>query len=250
MCTTPSHRRRRGRPLARLAAGCLLQATLHAAAADGDGADAAMAVRDAAVPAPGPPRQADFGGAPASPDARHVANWVLHSGDSAGMPYLVVDKVAARVFLFDRHGRLQGDAPALLGMERGDGTAAGVGNRTLAAIPPAERTTPAGRFVASLAPDLKGEAILWVDYDSALALHRVARGTAAERRAERLQSATPADNRISYGCINVPVAFFESVVSPAFAASSGVVYILPETRPAHEVFGSRDVAMPAGVAGD
>jgi hypothetical protein len=189
-----------------------------------------------------PALRTDFSGEPASAEARRVAYWALHSGDSAGMPYMIVDKVEARVFVFDRQGRLQGAGPALLGMERGDGTAKGIGSRALSTIAPQERTTPAGRFVASLAHDLKGQEILWIDYDTALALHRVAKGTPAERRAERLQSATAADNRISYGCINVPAAFYEGVVSPAFTHSSGIVYILPETRPAHEVFGSYETA--------
>lgn len=192
-------------------------------------------------PAPAQPRLAAFRNEPASPDARRIANWALHSGDSGGLPYMIVDKVQARVFVFDRHGQLQGAAPALLGMERGDGTATGLGNRQLSAIAPRERTTPAGRFVASLAPDINGQEILWIDYDSALALHRVAKGKPVERRAERLLSATPDDNRISYGCINVTVPFYESVVSPAFTHSNGVVYILPETQTAHEFFGSYEV---------
>ncbi|MET0893071.1 MAG: L,D-transpeptidase [Pseudoxanthomonas sp.] len=191
--------------------------------------------------ASGDSRLADFKGESASAEVRRIAHWALHSGDNAGMPYLIVDKVEARVFVFDPRGQLQGVGPALLGMERGDGTAAGVGKRAISAIAPQERTTPAGRFVASLAPDLKGQEILWIDYDNALALHRVAKGKPAERRAERLQSATAMDNRISYGCINVPVAFYERVVSPAFTHSSGVVYILPETRAAQEVFGSYEV---------
>lgn len=199
----------------------------------------------AAVPA----LLADFKGEPASPEARRIAHWALRSGDNAGMPYLIVDKVQARVFVFDRLGRLQGAGPALLGMGRGDGTAQGVGTRRLAAIAPQERTTPAGRFVASLGPALGGQDILWIDYDAALALHRIAKGTPSERRAERLQTPTPTDNRISYGCINVAAAFYERVVGPAFAHSSGVVYILPETRPAQEVFGSYDVAEPATPAG-
>ena len=36
------------------------------------------------------------------------------------------------------------------------------------------------------------------------------------------------DNRISFGCINVPLAFFENVVSRAFKDTTGVVYVLPE----------------------
>lgn len=211
----------------------------------------AVAAAPAAVTAGTGPQLADFRGADTSPEARGVADWVVHSGDNAGMPYLIVDKVQARVFVFDRLGQLQGNGPALLGMERGDGTVNGIGKRQLASIAPNERTTPAGRYVASLALDLKGKQILWIDYDSALALHPIAKGTPAERRAERLESATPADNRISYGCINVAAAFFERVVSPTFAHSNGVVYILPETRSAHEVFGSYDAdgtATSVGIA--
>ena len=83
--------------------------------------------------------------------------------------------------------------------------------------------------------------MLWVDYDTAISLHRVVTGTARERRAERLASASPSARRISYGCINVPVQFYENVVSPAFTGTDGIVYVLPETRPAREVFGSYDV---------
>lgn len=172
----------------------------------------------------------------ASSEVRDVAEWVAISGDNQAMPYVVVDKINARVYVFDAAGRLQGTAPALLGMARGDGSADGLGTRALAAIGPAQRTTPAGRFVASIGLDLKGQDILWVDYETSLALHRVVRGTPNERRAQRLQSPTAEDNRISYGCINVPVAFFEAVVGPAFAQSSGVVYILPEMSPASSVF--------------
>ncbi|MDO8456481.1 MAG: hypothetical protein Q7T07_06175, partial [Burkholderiaceae bacterium] len=52
---------------------------------------------------------------------------------------------------------------------------------------------------------------------------------------------TPLDNRISYGCINVPAEFFKSVVNPAFKGTNGVVYVLPETRSPRQVFASYDV---------
>jgi hypothetical protein len=172
----------------------------------------------------------------ASADVRYVADWVARTGDNAGMPYVIVDKVNARVFVMDASGRLEGSAPALVGMVPGDGTVDGIGDRALSAIRPDERTTPAGRFIASLGQDLHGQDILWIDYGSALALHRVVKGTAAERRAQRLQSATPEDNRISYGCINVPVHFYDEIVHPAFAKTSGVVYILPETSSVHDAY--------------
>lgn len=80
-----------------------------------------------------------------------------------------------------------------------------------------------------------------MDYDSGLALHRVIATVAKERRLERLQSSVPLELRITHGCINVPVKFYENVVSPAFTGTNGIVYVLPETRPVREVFGSYDV---------
>jgi len=201
-------------------------ATATAADADGSGIAAEALEREAA-----------------SGEVRYVAVWVSTTRDNEALPYIIVDKVNAKVYLFDAEGRLQGAAAALLGMERGDGSALGVGSRAMSAIGPAQRTTAAGRFVASLGRDLQGHDILWVDYDTALALHRVAKGTPAERRAQRLESPTSQDNRISYGCINVPVAFYEKLVVPAFRESSGVVYILPEMSMAREMFGP-DVAKP------
>jgi hypothetical protein len=78
--------------------------------------------------------------------------------------------------------------------------------------------------------------VLWIDYDPALSLHRVIVGNPVDHRHQRLATPTPLDNRISYGCINVPVAFYDKVVVPAFKATVGIVYILPETRTLGEVF--------------
>ena len=157
------------------------------------------------------------------------------------MPYVIVDKVRAKVFVFDAGGQLRGSAAALLGLARGDTSVPGIGARKLSTIRPEERTTPAGRFVASLDRGLKGEQILWVDYDSAVALHRVSAGAPQERRLERIESALASELRITYGCINVPVNFYEAVVVPAFTGTSGIVYVMPETRSSRAVFGSYDV---------
>jgi hypothetical protein len=184
---------------------------------------------------------ADFRQEPASAEARHVADWAVHSRDHKGLPFVIVDKVHSRVFVFDLHGQLLGTAPALLGLAQGDESVPGIGQRKMSTIRPQERTTPAGRFVASLAPSLQGEDILWVDYDAAIALHRVIATAPKERRLQRLDSRTAADRRITYGCINVPARFFDTVVAPAFKAGGGIVYVLPETRRASDVFGSYDV---------
>jgi hypothetical protein len=166
--------------------------------------------------------------ADASVEVRQVADRVVASRDNGRLPYLIIDKANARVFVFDGAGRLQGSAAALLGMARGDGSARGIGARKLEAIGPSERITPAGRFLAYLDHDAQGREILLVDYDASIALHPVVKGTVEEHRAERLGSATADDNRISFGCINVPLEFYADVVSPAFAHTKGYVYILPE----------------------
>ena len=184
---------------------------------------------------------ADFGNEVASSESRKLANWIVHSADNKTLPFMIIDKVQARVFVFSAQGQLRGAASALLGVAIGDDTVPGIGLRKLSSIRPEERTTPAGRFVASLDRDVNGEEVLWVDYDSALSLHRVVKGLPKERRTERLASPSPLDNRISFGCINVPPKFYDQVVSPSFTGTFGIVYILPETRSAAQVFGSYDV---------
>lgn len=257
-CARPDHRRAGAAFAPALVLLLMLAAHAAPAVAQSWAQTAPVAAKpqvDAAVVA-APPRpivaqrskRADFQHKPASPEVQHVAHWAVDSGDTGGMPYMIVDKVNARVFVFDAGGHLQGTEPALLGMVPGDRSVAGLGDRKLSAIRPEDRTTPAGRFVASLGKDLRGQDLLWIDYESSLALHRVVKGTPGEKRAERLQSATAEDNRISYGCINVPVPFFEGVVSPAFTRTSGIVYILPEKSAARALFGSYDVPVdaPAG----
>lgn len=182
------------------------------------------------------PKRANFEQEHNSLDARCVADWVVDSGDNRGLPFVIVDKMDAKVYVFDADGRLRGAAPALLGLTRGDDSVPGIGDRKLSEIRPEERTTPAGRFVASLGYNYYGKDVLWVDYNGAVSLHRVVTNKPAERRLERLATPTPLDNRISYGCINVPVKFFNNIVSPTFTGTNGIVYVLPETRSVSEIF--------------
>lgn len=184
---------------------------------------------------------ADFLDERPSPDSRYIADWVVDSGDNQGMPFIIIDKVDAIAFLFGAEGQLRGAAPVLLGMAVGDTSAADIGTRKLADIRPDERTTPAGRFVASLAKGLRGIEILWVDYEAGIALDRVSTSNTKGRRAQRLATVTPSDNRISYGGINVPVTSYENVVSPAFKGTNGVVYALPESGSVRGAFQSYDV---------
>jgi len=187
------------------------------------------------------PRRVGFEREQASSQARQLAEWVIDSGDNRSLPFAIVDKTDAKVFVFYADGRLRGSAPALLGLAPGDDSVPGIGSRKLSSVRPDQRTTPAGRFVAALGSNLHGEEILWVDYDAAVSMHRVITTKPEERRLQRLATPTPLDNRITYGCINVPAKFYDRVVSPAFTGTDGIVYVLPETRSSREVFASYDV---------
>lgn len=184
------------------------------------------------------PKRADFEREHKSRNVQNLADWVVDAGDNSGMPFVIVDKVEARVFVFDAGGRLRGAAPILLGVARGDDIVPGIGDRKLSDIRPEERITPAGRFVASIGLNVHGKDVLWVDYDAAFSLHRVVTNNPREHRLERLASPNPRDHRISWGCINVPANFYNEVVKPAFTETYGIVYVLPEKRSISEIFGS------------
>jgi hypothetical protein len=181
-------------------------------------------------------RHASITGRNAPNTVKKMADWVVDSGDNRGVPFMILDKPEAKVFVFDKSGELLGTAWVLVGLAPGDDTVPGVGTMPLTKITPDMRTTPAGRFVASIGHDLGTQDVLWVDYAAAVSLHRVINTKPAERRLERIVSKVPADHRISYGCINVPAKFFDSVVDPTFKDTPGIVYILPEVKEVRAVF--------------
>ena len=172
----------------------------------------------------------------ASAQARQLVKWVLQSDDNKGLPFAVIDKKNARVTVLTASGQARGSSPVLLGLARGDDSVPGIGERKMADIRPEERTTPAGRFLAEHGRNANGEDILWVDYDAAVSMHRVRANNKVERRLERLATPSAAENRISYGCINVPAAFYERVIVKTFEAQNAVVYVLPDVKPLAEVF--------------
>jgi hypothetical protein len=188
---------------------------------------------------------ADFGTTPVSAGVREVANWAFATGDNEGRSVVILDKHAATLYTFSPQGKLFASAPVLLGLTIGDDTAPGVGDKPLAEVRDEEKTTPAGRFVAEPGEDDSGVDVVWIDFDGAVAMHRVIDKVRAERRPERLASPNARDRRISFGCINLPIPFYEKVLSPTVRRTGAIVYVLPETRSPREVFGSWDVTDPA-----
>lgn len=171
-------------------------------------------------------------------DTRHVHQWVLDSGDHRQRPFAVVDKRAARIFVFDANGHLLGTTPVLLGQALGDHSVPGVADiADLNRIPVADRTTPAGRFVSQPGRNLSGEAVVWFDYAAALAIHRVRPSASQARRMARLGTTGADDKRASLGCVVVPPEFYDAVVAPSLGRQRGVVYVLPEQQPVQAFFG-------------
>ncbi|WP_305805193.1 hypothetical protein [Stenotrophomonas sp. YIM B06876] len=164
-----------------------------------------------------------------------LAGWVVATRDSEGYPFAIMDKAAAQILVFGPDGRLRGAAPGLFGSAVGDHSAPGIAGLALGEIPGKDRTTPAGRFVGGFGPSIDAGRVLWVDYDSSVSMHPTATGVPAERRAERLASPSPDDNRITHGCINVSPEFYEQIVRPTFE-QGGVFYILPDTASLAETF--------------
>ena len=166
-----------------------------------------------------------------------VADWVAASGDNHKLPYIIVDKANASLSMFDAKGKPLGVVPVLIGIAPGDDATPGVGSKNLAEIGPAEKTTPAGRFLAKFGLAAGKQRVLWVDYANSVALHPIPAGAPAkERRRQRMLSPAPDDNRITFGCINVPNAFYAKTVRPLFRRKGGYVYVLPDTKPLEAVF--------------
>jgi hypothetical protein len=180
--------------------------------------------------------------------ARQAAQAIVERDGHDGKPFAVVDKVGARLYLFDRQGRLAAATPVLLGQAIGDETVPGVGDKPPSQVLPHERTTPAGRFVTEPGRNLDGDKVVWVDYDAGFAIHRLRPGASYAPRIKRMAAGSPAEHRVSLGCVVVPEAFFDGVVWPAFGHGAGVVYVLPETRPVATLFAAPMVALDQGPA--
>ncbi|WP_420143361.1 hypothetical protein [Sphingobium sp.] len=224
-------------------AGIMLAATtpVHAAPAKAPSAKSksakakSKAAKGKAAAKPAPVKEAEPP-RPLTPDAMRVAEWVSSAGDNRALPYIIIDKQGAHAFLFDAKGKPLADAPVLIGIAPGDDATPGIGSKNLSEIGPAEKTTPAGRFLAKFGVAAGKQQVLWVDYATSVALHTIPPGNPKEKRTQRMLSPEISDNRITFGCINVPKLFYRQKVSPLFRKKGGYVYILPDSKPIEEVF--------------
>ena len=167
--------------------------------------------------------------------AERFAQDVVRTSDAGGRTFGIIDKPSATLWVFDAQGRALAGTPVLVGEATGDVAPADIGTRPLSRVKKHEKITAAGRYITEAGNNHKSEDIVWLDYDSALSMHRV-RNVPGEGRAKRLQTPTVADNRISFGCVNIPASFYDRYIDPLFSRTSGVVYVLPETKSMASVF--------------
>jgi hypothetical protein len=191
----------------------------------------ASVAKDAPAIAPAPTNSRGSSGI-----AMQLGAWVAATDDNGELPFMIVDKLDARVFAFNPKGDFLGSAPVLLGIAHGDDAASGIGALKLSQMSLDQRTTPAGRFMAKFGPAGGHGQVLWVDFRDGIALHPVMSVSPSEHRLERIKSSDPEQHRISYGCINVPAAFYHDVVLPALTGGAAVVYVMPDTKAVADVF--------------
>lgn len=168
--------------------------------------------------------------------AADFAARAVAANDTRGLVFAVIDKDKATLTMYGASGKLMAATPVLLGQAKGDHNVPGIGTRAISAIAPHERTTPAGRFETEPGITLTGQTVVWIDYDAAVSMHRLRPSDPAEMRPKRLATPTPLDNRITYGCINVPAEFFDRWILPTLGQKPGMVYVLPEMQPAKNLF--------------
>ena len=166
----------------------------------------------------------------AEPQAAYELAWrVLETGDHAGLPFVIVHKRAGLALVYHGDGRLAGASRVLLGLTVGDLATAGVGERTSkGTLRRADLTTPAGRFESEPGRNLRGEPVVWIDYESALAIHRLRPGASRTQRALQLASSKVGNKRASAGCVVVPENFYDHVIGPVLGRGRGIVYVMPE----------------------
>jgi len=198
-----------------------------------------VAKKKAEPQTPGP--LADFGKEAAPADVVHVANWVSYTRNHKKKAFVLIDKKKAQLYVFDPKGKLKSSTPVLLGKTVGDHTVPGIGSKPMSKIKEDEKTTPAGRFLAQPGKNTRGDDIIWIDYNASISMHRLRKVSAKEQRAQRMATEDPSDNRISYGCVNVPHKFYDSVLKPTVVKQGAIVYVLPETKAPQQQFGSFDV---------
>ena len=130
--------------------------------------------------------------------AKWAADWTAASPDHPGRHFAGLGKRGAALCVFDGSARLTGASMVSL--------------------------------------DSAGDNVVWLDYAAAVEPRSVEIIDPLERRLERIATSYASEKRVSNGCVNVPVAFFDAVATPAVGHARGILYASPELTLSRQVF--------------
>ena len=180
-------------------------------------------------------KQVNNGATEVTPTVASIANHALNTGN--GSAFMVIDKPNATLYAYDKEGNLVGTTAALTGKAFGD--VATDANKAIEDYTDTDKITPAGKFTGNFSFNEDYGSVValaeTVNEQTFVAVHRTYLGNPSEKRAERLATPTVADNRVSYGCINVPSEFYDSVVAEYFVNPSQI-YVMPDQSDAKKFF--------------
>ena len=159
----------------------------------------------------------------ATPTETAVVQNIVGQNDNQGKQFIVADKQAGTLTMYTASGQQITSTPTLFGKTKGDSVSS--------------KNTPSGRFEtkqANVSTEGYGGSAQVLTQNgqnlqlggSTYAIHRVYTKYASENRQGRLDTPTATDNRISLGCINVPVDFYDTYLN---SDQDTVVYVMPET---------------------
>ena len=161
-----------------------------------------------------------------SKQASDTINWVVQKKDHRDKNFVVADKDAGKIYVVSTSGKILNTQNAIFGRGKGNTNA--------------DFNTPSGRFfLHKVTKEHLSKKNQKIYGDSLLTLHNPETGKALvqpsggyvamhrvlnkEGRLNALSTPTASDNYISFGCINVPTAFYDSAVD---GLDNAMVYVL------------------------
>jgi len=147
-------------------------------------------------------------------------------------PFILVDKPTATAYIFNKDGVLQKSFPVVLGAAIGDSANQADVNSTR---PGKYATTPAGRYNLKYGGGSEED---YINYHNkayyltdsktgklaknGVSLHIVYQGE-LEKRTKALNTPTPNDNRLSWGCVNVDEKIWDESIAPIVDSGLDVI---------------------------
>lgn len=172
-------------------------------------------------------------------------NKLLNENGLSNGNYVLIDKKKCKAYVYSPDGDVLLKSEVALGRQKGDVRGGGYKNKKVKLT----LTTPPGEFYVgregaisgTTDERLYGKRVLMLRGDhtrqdskktQTLALHRVPATPMGRLRENVFHNGTLKDNRVSFGCVNFLVSFFDKMRS--FIKGKGTkVYILPEEKGNH-----------------